>query len=232
MKTPESLINRSRFHNAVTLKFDRPTNLDEPANELRKLANVDHVEVDEQTRSMTAFPKGGESILMAISELAGAQAWQLEQLHLESGRLDEVFRNHHHDGGFVMNLIKVLAARELRAYFATPLAYVFLVIFLMLTGWFTFYMGGFYERGQADLAPFFNFHPWLYLFLVPAIAMRLWAEERKSGQYRVTDDAACHDDASRSWQVPCRLVLHRGIPGADVPDLDYRSTISVTPIMA
>jgi ABC-2 type transport system permease protein len=80
-----------------------------------------------------------------------------------------------------MNLIKILAARELRAYFATPLAYVFLVIFLVLTGWFTFYMGGFYERGQADLAPFFNFHPWLYLFLVPAIAMRLWAEERKSG---------------------------------------------------
>jgi ABC-2 type transport system permease protein len=80
-----------------------------------------------------------------------------------------------------MNLIKVLAARELRAYFATPLAYVFLVIFLVLTGWFTFYMGGFYERGQADLAPFFNFHPWLYLFLIPAIAMRLWAEERKSG---------------------------------------------------
>jgi len=80
-----------------------------------------------------------------------------------------------------MNLIKILATRELRAYFATPLAYVFLVIFLVLTGWFTFYMGGFYERGQADLAPFFNFHPWLYLFLVPAIAMRLWAEERKSG---------------------------------------------------
>jgi ABC-2 type transport system permease protein len=55
------------------------------------------------------------------------------------------------------------------------------VIFLALTGAFTFYLGGFYERGQADLAPFFNFHPWLYLFLVPAIAMRLWAEEKKSG---------------------------------------------------
>ncbi|MEQ1802535.1 MAG: ABC transporter permease subunit [Gammaproteobacteria bacterium] len=80
-----------------------------------------------------------------------------------------------------MAVIRSIAGRELRSYFATPLAYVFIVIFLALTGLFTFYLGGFYERGQADLAPFFNFHPWLYLFLVPAIAMRLWAEERKSG---------------------------------------------------
>jgi len=80
-----------------------------------------------------------------------------------------------------VNSITVIAARELKGYFATPVAYVFIVIFLALTGAFTFYLGGFYERGQADLAPFFNFHPWLYLFLVPAIAMRLWAEEKKSG---------------------------------------------------
>ncbi len=71
--------------------------------------------------------------------------------------------------------------RELRSYFATPVAYVFIVIFLILSGAFTFYLGNFYERGQADLQPFFNFHPWLYLFLVPAVSMRLWAEERKSG---------------------------------------------------
>ena len=71
--------------------------------------------------------------------------------------------------------------RELASYFNTPLAYVFIVIFLFLTGIFTFYLGSFFERGQADLKPFFNFHPWLYLFLVPAISMRLWAEERRSG---------------------------------------------------
>jgi ABC-2 type transport system permease protein len=71
--------------------------------------------------------------------------------------------------------------REFAAYFATPLAYVFIVIFLLLAGAFTFYLGNFYERGQADLQPFFNFHPWLYLFLVPAVGMRLWSEERKSG---------------------------------------------------
>lgn len=81
----------------------------------------------------------------------------------------------------MMTSMGVIFRRELVSYFATPLAYVFIVIFLMLSGAFSFFLGSFYERGQADLWPFFNFHPWLYLFLVPAIAMRLWAEERKSG---------------------------------------------------
>lgn len=71
--------------------------------------------------------------------------------------------------------------RELGNYFSTPVAYVFIVIFLTLSGAFTFYLGGLYERGQADLQPFFTFHPWLYLFLIPALSMRLWAEERKNG---------------------------------------------------
>lgn len=75
----------------------------------------------------------------------------------------------------------ILFKRELGGYFATPVAYVFIVIFLLLTGVFTFYLGGFFEREQADLQPFFSFHPWLYLFLIPAISMRLWAEERKTG---------------------------------------------------
>ena len=71
--------------------------------------------------------------------------------------------------------------RELASYFATPLAYLFIVIFLVLAGALTFFVGDFFERGQADLQPFFTFHPWLYLVLVPALSMRLWAEERKSG---------------------------------------------------
>jgi ABC-2 type transport system permease protein len=77
--------------------------------------------------------------------------------------------------------VGIVLRRELASYFATPLAYVFILIFLVVASWFAFSLGGFYERGQADLAPFFNFHPWLYLFLIPAISMRLWAEERKSG---------------------------------------------------
>ncbi len=74
----------------------------------------------------------------------------------------------------------VVFRRELSSYFATPIAYVFIIIFLFLSGIFTFYLGNFFLRGQSDLLPFFSFHPWLYLFLIPALAMRLWAEERKS----------------------------------------------------
>jgi len=80
-----------------------------------------------------------------------------------------------------LSMISVIFKRELASYFATPLAFVFIVIFLVLSGAFAFFLGGFYERSQADLAPFFTYHPWLYLFLIPAISMRLWAEERKSG---------------------------------------------------
>jgi ABC-2 type transport system permease protein len=75
----------------------------------------------------------------------------------------------------------IIFKRELSGYFSTPIAYVFLVIFVALSGVFTFYLGSFFERGQADLRAFFQFHPWLYLFLIPALAMRLWAEERRSG---------------------------------------------------
>jgi ABC-2 type transport system permease protein len=80
-----------------------------------------------------------------------------------------------------MHNVGIIMRRELASYFATPLAYVFILIFLVLANAFTFYLGGFYERGQADLDPFFGFHPWLYLFLMPAISMKLWSEERKSG---------------------------------------------------
>jgi ABC-2 type transport system permease protein len=80
-----------------------------------------------------------------------------------------------------MHNIKTIFRREFASYFATPLALVFIVFFLVLAAAFAFQFGNFYERGQADLQPFFSFHPWLYLFLIPAISMRLWAEERKSG---------------------------------------------------
>lgn len=80
-----------------------------------------------------------------------------------------------------MTAMTAIFRRELSSYFTTPLAYIFIIIFLALTGIFTFYLGGFFERGQADLQPFFSYHPWLYLFLIPALSMRLWAEERKTG---------------------------------------------------
>jgi ABC-2 type transport system permease protein len=77
--------------------------------------------------------------------------------------------------------IKAIIKRELGGYFTSPIAYVFLVIFLLLTGFFTFTVGNFFERGEASLVSFFTWHPWLYLFLVPAAGMRLWSEERRLG---------------------------------------------------
>jgi ABC-2 type transport system permease protein len=77
--------------------------------------------------------------------------------------------------------INAIMKRELGSYFSSPIAYVFLVIFLLLAGFFTFTIGNFFERGEASLVSFFTWHPWLYLFLVPAVGMRLWAEERRLG---------------------------------------------------
>ena len=79
------------------------------------------------------------------------------------------------------NNIKAIMKRELGGYFTSPIAYVFLIIFLLLTGFFTFTLGTFFERGEASLVSFFTWHPWLYLFLVPAVGMRLWSEERRLG---------------------------------------------------
>ncbi|MDH4192192.1 MAG: ABC transporter permease [Betaproteobacteria bacterium] len=78
-------------------------------------------------------------------------------------------------------IIRAIARRELSGYFVSPVAYVFLVMFLLLAGFFTFTAGSFFERGEAGLASFFSWHPWLYLVLVPAVGMRLWSEERRSG---------------------------------------------------
>jgi ABC-2 type transport system permease protein len=78
-------------------------------------------------------------------------------------------------------IIWAIAKRELSGYFISPVAYVFLVMFLLLTGFFTFTAGNFFERGEASLAAFFGWHPWIYLVLVPAVGMRVWSEERRSG---------------------------------------------------
>src|SRR3954462_10986866 len=86
----------------------------------------------------------------------------------------------HGESGALRNIMTI-AKRELTGYFASPVAYVLLVIFLLLAGFFTFMVAGFFERGQANLQTFFAWHPWLYLFLVPAVGMRMWSEERRLG---------------------------------------------------
>lgn len=83
--------------------------------------------------------------------------------------------------GALLRNTRIIMKRELAGYFGSPVAYVFIVIFLLLTGFFTFYISHFFEAGQADLKAFFQWHPWLFMFLVPAVAMRLWAEERRLG---------------------------------------------------
>jgi len=80
-----------------------------------------------------------------------------------------------------VNNIRAIFKREISGYFGSPLAYVFIVIFLLLLGFFTFYVSNFFEAGQADLRGFFEWHPWIFMFLIPAIAMKLWAEERRMG---------------------------------------------------
>ena len=77
--------------------------------------------------------------------------------------------------------IKTIAKRELAGYFSSPVAFVFIVIFLLLSGFFTFMVAGFFQRAEANLMPFFTWHPWLYLFLVPAVGMRMWSDERRLG---------------------------------------------------
>lgn len=92
-ETPDALVRRSRYHNAVTLRFEAAGMLKAASARLRALPDVDHIEADEAGRSITAFPRGGSMIITAVADLAGAEGWPLEQLHLESGRLDEVFRS-------------------------------------------------------------------------------------------------------------------------------------------
>ena len=101
-----------------------------------------------------------------------------------------------------MNNIWILFKRELKSYFATPIAYVFIVVFLLLSGLVTFYIGNFFSRGQADLVPFFSFHAWVYVLFIPAITMRLWAEERKSGTIELLFTLPI-----TTWQATCGKYL-------------------------
>src|SRR5204862_7951295 len=106
-----------------------------------------------------------------------------------------------------MRNIITIAKRELRGYFSSPVSFVFIVIFLLLSGFFTFMVASFFERGEASLQAFFAWHPWLYLFLVPAVGMRMWSEERRLGTIEllltmpVTPSQAILGKFIASWAV-------------------------------
>ncbi len=197
--TPEELQRRSRYHNAVSLRV--PESLVEPVqSSLEALPGVSSVAASD--REITAFAEGGGDILSSIAPLVREAGWPVDAIIPERGSLDEMFRSVTQAdsrsqaasaapeagssgspaarGGLLADTWSV-CKRELAGYFATPIAYVFNVVFLASVGAFTFFLGGFFVQGRASLESFFQFHPWLYLLLIPAIAMRLWAEERKSG---------------------------------------------------
>ena len=147
---------------------------------------------DGDGEGLLIFPRGGEDIVADVADLARAHRWQVSLLRVEHGRLDDVFRDittapseagasRRRGLRSAMRNVLTIFRREFVSYFTTPLAYVFIVIFLVMAGMLTFFVGNFFDRGQADLQPFFAFHPWLYLVLIPALSMRLWAEERRSG---------------------------------------------------
>ena len=203
--TPEHFERRSRLFNAVSLSLPRGPAAAVRA-ELAALPGVSTVEADREggaRRELTVVPVHGAEILPTIAATARERAWPVERLRPCRGLLDDVFRGLTADvdhrapapvrpttlpararppraaGG--LRDIWTICRRELTGYLSTPIAYVFIVVFLLFAGALTFFAGSFFDRGQASLDGFFQFHPWLYLFLVPAIAMRLWAEERKSG---------------------------------------------------
>ena len=198
--TPAELAARSEYHNAVSLVV-RSGTAAAAKRRIEALAGVVRVEEGAVTDGhvrLVAMPRNGASILAEVAEAARAAGWEIDGLRGRGGASRRGVPDHHRPlpgrhiytrrpGGAsggpsrAMNNTLVISKRELGAYFATPVAYVFIVIFLLLMGVFAFYLGGFYERNQADLDAFFQWHPWLYLFLIPALSMRLWAEERKTG---------------------------------------------------
>ena len=204
--TPEHFERKSRRFNAVSLSLPRERAAPVRA-ELEALPGVSAVETgdgdgDGAVQELTVVPVNGGEILSTIAATAREREWPVERLRPCRGLLDEVFRGLTSDrdrrdpspmratprgppppprAAHTLRDIWTICRRELTGYLSTPIAYVFVVVFLTFAGALTFFLGNFLVLGQASLDGFFQFHPWLYLFLVPAIAMRLWAEERKSG---------------------------------------------------
>src|SRR5437879_2005270 len=135
----------------------------------------------ERSASIRATRRAPRSSRRASSSWSTGRAGRSRECTARGAARRGVPPHHPARHGEAMKPILTIARRELVSYFTSPVAYVFLVIFLLLTGFFTFTAGNFFERGEASLAAFFGWHPWLYLVLVPAVGMRLWAEERRSG---------------------------------------------------
>jgi ABC-2 type transport system ATP-binding protein len=192
---PVELRKRSRYHRAVELALRG--NGDGVAERLRGVPGVLDIERQQAESGLCRFlvlPNSDANPFQAVLDSARDAGWEVLDFHVERGRMDDVFRDprcprgreleagrQRAEGGGVVKGTWTVFARELKGYFTTPVAFVFLLIFLILTGVFTWSLGDFYASDQADLQRFFMWHPWLYLALIPALSMRLWAEERRSG---------------------------------------------------
>jgi hypothetical protein len=177
---------RSRFHNAVSLKLSKP---DLAPSAVRRSKRAGRgTELDEDTGRITAFPHAEAAARRSTRSRRSSAG--LAELHLESGRLDGVSVHHRRSRG--AKSVVTVFKRELGSYFV---AYVFIVIFLVTAGWFTFFFGFLYERRLADLQPFFRWHPWLFLILVPALSVR---NGRRSGNPAAS---SCYSRCQSRWHA-------------------------------
>ena len=230
--TPRGLEARSRFYNAVSLKLTNPELVPAARNAIKLLPEVASTELDEKNGRITAFPAPGKLPLASINALAERQRWPLAELHLESGRLDEVFRS---ITGRSRGMSGVMAVfkRELASYFATPIAYVFIVIFLVLAGVVHVLLRRLLRGGPSG-----SRQGVLLLAPVAVPVPRAGAQHAAVGrgakirQHRAPDDAAARDVASRRRQVPRGLGVHCDRDRADVPDLDHRQLSWAIPTTA
>ncbi len=201
--TPYELKAKSRYFGAVTVVVPSP-NTKEMEVGLQAIEGVTKVErkpLKSDRVELVALSRDGTDILPNISKEVHDRGWLVEQILRKTVDLNDVFRSLTTSGmshkpverlpneripeqqpapGLLRD-VWAICKNELIHYFTTPVAYVFIIIFLIASGSFTFFLGGFFIQGQANLDTFFQFHPWLYLFLIPAISMRLWSEERRSG---------------------------------------------------
>jgi len=207
--TPRSLQSQSPTHNAVCLSVahEKTAHIKHQLEQLPGVNKVipGHAPAGHHGTSVVdeliAVPEPGHDILDSIASCSRERGWPVQQLRLSSDNLDEVFRvlttgdvqtsntNRPPLAAISPAAVKstlrydtwTIFKREFSGYFSTPVAYVFIVILLAAMGSFTFFTGHFFAQRQATLDAFFQFHPWLFLVFVPAISMRLWAEERKTG---------------------------------------------------
>ncbi len=208
--TPKEFKQRSRYHNAVSLTLPSSSG-DSVRSVVENFSYVSTVETEDAENDnveLVALANKDGDIISAIAHEARCRGWPIQQIKVKQGNLEEIFRDVTTAGAILDRAVEstslhvpdkvisttntmvwhdmwAICKNELVGYFSTPIAYVFIVIFLVAMGSFTFFLGGFFTRGEATLESFFQFHSWLYLFFIPAVSMRLWAEERKSGSIEI-----------------------------------------------